>query len=296
MSHFWSVTGLHTTRVTCGTDVAPPGLLIVIANTVQGLAALATRLGPSGAEFGDIVEVDNMVKWTRDAVSKTLREHRIQFTEREIDHGVQYKLEEGTPVDLYESTGKVVVRGKKSAEQQRASELFGTANGMRATQSSNGNAEAKTVSDPKVFIVYGHDGQARDELELLLLRMNIKPIILQNLAPEGKTIIEALIANTNVRYAVVLLTPDDQGHRVEQPGEIKHQARQNVVLELGMFLAKLGRENVAILHKGELELPSDINGLIYIPFQNSVQEAKNKLAASLQKAGFYIDIEALSAG
>ena len=62
-----------------------------------------------------------------------------------------------------------------------------------------------------------------------------------------------------------------------------------------MFLAKLGREKVAILHKGSLELPSDINGLIYISFIDSVQQAKNKLAASLQKAGFYIDIEHLSA-
>jgi predicted nucleotide-binding protein len=62
-----------------------------------------------------------------------------------------------------------------------------------------------------------------------------------------------------------------------------------------MFLAALGRERVAILHKGNLELPLDINGLMYIPFQNSVQECKNKLAASLQKAGFFIDINALSA-
>jgi predicted nucleotide-binding protein len=61
------------------------------------------------------------------------------------------------------------------------------------------------------------------------------------------------------------------------------------------FLSALGRDKVAILHKGDLESPSDIKGLIYIPFQNSVQEAKNKLAASLQKAGFYIDINSLSA-
>ena len=129
----------------------------------------------------------------------------------------------------------------------------------------------------------------------MLLRMNLKPVILSNMAPEGKTIIEALMANANVKYAVILLTPDDEGHRANHPDEKKSRARQNVVLELGMFLTALGRERVAILHKGNLELPSDINGLIYIPFQNSVQEAKNKLASSLQKAGFYIDINSRSA-
>src|SRR5690606_32478565 len=109
----------------------------------------------------------------------------------------------------------------------------------------------------------GHDTEARDQLELMLLRMNIKPVILGNMAPDGKTIIEALIASTDVPYAVVLLTPDDEGHKAGDESRKAFRARQNVVLELGMFLAKLGRERVAILHKGNLELPSDIHGLIY---------------------------------
>ncbi|HCS54360.1 MAG TPA: hypothetical protein DIW81_22730 [Planctomycetaceae bacterium] len=129
----------------------------------------------------------------------------------------------------------------------------------------------------------------------MLLRMNIKPVILGNMTPDGKTIIEALMASTDVPYAVVLLTPDDEGFKAGSDSDKRFRARQNVVLEMGMFLTKLGRERVAILHKGNLELPSDINGLIYIPFENSIQETKNKLAASLQKAGFYIDIEHLQA-
>ncbi len=73
------------------------------------------------------------------------------------------------------------------------------------------------------------------------------------------------------------------------------RARQNVVLELGMCLVKLGRERLATLHKGDVELPSDINGLIYIPFKDDVSETKNKLAAALQRVGFRIAIAALSA-
>ena len=240
-----------------------------------------------------------MAKWTRETVADSLTSSGLAFSTREIANGVQYLLEGGTPIDLYESTGKVVVRGKESDERNIANTLFsdGAAPSKhKSPQISIKSSVCPPMDDAKVFIVYGHDTKARDELELLLLRMNIKPVILSNLAPEGKTIIEALMANTNVKYAVALLTPDDEGHRKDQPTEKKHRARQNVVLELGMFLSALGREKVAILHKGDLELPSDIDGLIWIPFTASVQDAKNKLAASLQKAGFYIDIESLSAG
>jgi len=237
------------------------------------------------------------MKWTQESVAQKLRANGLDFTEREIDNGIQFKLKGDTPIDLYTKAGKVVVRGKESEEKRIAMMLFAeTTTSTQKASDISSTPNTRNQDDPKVFIAYGHDKKTRDELELMLLRMNIKPVILSNLSPEGKTIIEALIANTNVKYAVALLTPDDEGYRIGHPEEKRCRARQNVVLEIGMFLAKLGRENVSILHKGNLELPSDIQGLIYIPFENSVQEAKNKLAASLQKAGFYIAIESLSAG
>jgi predicted nucleotide-binding protein len=60
-----------------------------------------------------------------------------------------------------------------------------------------------------------------------------------------------------------------------------------------MFLVRRGRRRVAILHKGDLELPSDINGLIYIRFENRVDEVKERLGAELQEAGFQISIKDL---
>lgn len=59
-----------------------------------------------------------------------------------------------------------------------------------------------------------------------------------------------------------------------------------MVLELGMVLASLGRQRVAILYKQSVELPSDINGLIYIPFQEKVDEVKAQLFKELQAAGY----------
>lgn len=63
-----------------------------------------------------------------------------------------------------------------------------------------------------------------------------------------------------------------------------------------MFLMKLGRERVAILHKGSIELPSDISGLIYMSFTNNIDEIKTKLFVALKNAGFNPDIDAMAAG
>jgi predicted nucleotide-binding protein len=123
--------------------------------------------------------------------------------------------------------------------------------------------------------------------------MKLEPVILQNLVGGEQTIIEKLESNLDVRYACVLLTPDDEGHASGTPNQIKLRARQNVVLELGMFLVRLGRRRVAILHKGDLELPSDISGLIYIRFETRVDEVRERLGAELQEAGFQINIKDL---
>ena len=237
-------------------------------------------------------------KWNIEDLTAAINTHGLSIAEtKDIQHGKQLSLSGGTKANWY-SSGKVVVQGKDSYEKNLLNSIVngGATIPLQSISSLPSSATSiASIKEPKVFVVYGHDTTARDQLELLLLRMNIKPVILSNMAPDGKTIIEALIANTDVPYAVVLLTPDDEGHIAGKEDDKKFRARQNVVLELGMFLAKLGREKVAILHKGSLELPSDINGLIYISFIDSVQQAKNKLAASLQKAGFYIDIEHLSA-
>ena len=66
--------------------------------------------------------------------------------------------------------------------------------------------------------------------------------------------------------------------------EIKHRARQNVILELGYFMGKLGREHVCCLYKGEIELPSDISGILYLPFNSSVNECFKDIRNELKHA------------
>lgn len=143
----------------------------------------------------------------------------------------------------------------------------------------------------KVFVVYGHDEIARTQLEAMLRRWDLDPVILDQQASSGQTIIEKLEEyGADVGYAIVLATPDDEGKAVNEES-YKFRVRQNVVLELGMFLAKLGRNKVAILLKEDknFEKPSDIQGLIYIPFQNKVDEVAINLIRELSRQGINID-------
>lgn len=96
-------------------------------------------------------------------------------------------------------------------------------------------------------------------------------------------------------FGIVLATPDDVGYAKDHEDDKKFRARQNVVLELGMLLAKIGRSKVAILlsQADKMEKPSDIDGLIYIPFSNNVEEGKVSLAKELKRNGYTIDIENL---
>jgi predicted nucleotide-binding protein len=144
----------------------------------------------------------------------------------------------------------------------------------------------------KIFLVHGHDREARDQLELVLMRLGLQPFILQNADGGSKTIIEALEQHIyeEAAFGIVLLTPDDFGYpKTKGEADRQPRARQNVILEMGMIMAALGRERMVILKKGALELPSDANGILYIEFNDHVREIVPKLAQRLQGAGFEID-------
>ncbi len=124
--------------------------------------------------------------------------------------------------------------------------------------------------------------------------MGLESVILDQLTSGGQTIIEKLeTVRGNAAFAVVLATPDDEGHRAGKPDEKAHRARQNVFLELGMMLTVLGRDRVAILMKDQIlmERPSDIQGLIYIPFKDEVREAALSLAKEINSKGISIDLQ-----
>ena len=164
-------------------------------------------------------------------------------------------------------------------------ELIPIAPGLGRAESTS-QAE-KIVSHKKVFLVHGHDEAARETVARFLEKLDLEPIILHEQASEGRTIVEKLEHHGDVKYAVVLLTPDDVGGKSST--DLKQRARQNVVLELGYFLARLGRPNVCALYEGEVEIPSDYMGVIYISYDNA-GGWRLHLAKELKAAKFSIDM------
>ena len=139
----------------------------------------------------------------------------------------------------------------------------------------------------RVFIVHGHDDAARETLARFLEFIGLVPIILHEQASKGMTIPEKLTAYSSVGFAVVLLTPDDVG-RAKKDTDDKDRARQNVILELGYFVGRLGRSRVCALRKGDVEIPSDYLGVVYTEL-DAAGGWKQSLAQELEAAGYDID-------
>jgi predicted nucleotide-binding protein len=148
-------------------------------------------------------------------------------------------------------------------------------------------AMAEPTDRNRVFIVHGHDEAPRETVARFIGSIGLEPIILHEQANRGMTIPEKLIAAANVGFAVVLLTPDDVG-RAKDETQHKPRARQNVILELGYFMGRLGRERVCALLKGDVEIPSDYMGVVYIRFDEG-GGWRQDLARELKSAGYEID-------
>jgi len=189
----------------------------------------------------------------------------------------------GTIINWYKKTGTILIQGSGIDRQNLEEQL---------NIFLNSKFENKTTGKikQKVYIVHGHDLASKEQLENLLYSWNLKPLVTQDRAPGGRTIIEALERDlSECDYCIVLLTPDDIGFSKESSEKAQRpRARQNVILELGIAIGKLGRDKILVLRKSEIEEPSDILGMIYESFNDHVSEIKDKIRKSLVKADIKI--------
>ncbi|MDP8240873.1 MAG: nucleotide-binding protein [Candidatus Hatepunaea meridiana] len=158
--------------------------------------------------------------------------------------------------------------------------------------SSTSTGKSKSITNIKysnrVFIVHGHDEGCKQSVARCVERLDLTAIILHEKSSSGKTLIEKLESHGEVGYSVIILTPDDLGTKKSDPKNLKPRARQNVILELGYFIGRLGRSRVCVLQKGEIEPPTDILGVVWINFDVD-GGWKSKLADELKTAGYDID-------
>lgn len=148
----------------------------------------------------------------------------------------------------------------------------------------------------KVFIVHGHDEVIKQSVARFLEHLDLDVVILHEQPDKGQTLIEKLESHSSevdIGYAVGLLTPDDLGKLASEEGELSPRARQNVVFELGYFIAKLGRERVRALYHKDVELPSDYQGILYTELDDA-GAWKLSLAIEMKAVGFNIDLNKLA--
>ena len=146
-----------------------------------------------------------------------------------------------------------------------------------------------SVSCPKVFLVHGHDESAKVSTARFLERLRLEAVVLHEQASSGQTIIEKIERYSEVAFAVVLLTPDDIGAERGRDDALRPRARQNVILELGFFMGKLGRSHVVALVNGDVETPSDYDGVVYISIDDGCAW-QMVLARELKAAGLNVNL------
>lgn len=128
-----------------------------------------------------------------------------------------------------------------------------------------------------VFVVHGHDEEMKNVVTTYLRSINVTPVILKELDTSHPTLFNKFEAvGREAKYAVVLISSDDFGTSLIEykdaaaggPGALEYRARQNVILELGFFLGKLGWDNVFILEREpptvrpRFDMPSDLRGVV----------------------------------
>jgi predicted nucleotide-binding protein len=241
-------------------------------------------------------------KGSRDNLIGKIESLGYSIDVREIGTQVQIKTMDGAILNWYSSTGTVNYQGDAAASQQLKARLEPILGSSAPTTQSLSPAvcateiiPAKVESKGKVFVVHGHDQTSREQLELIVHKLGLDPFVLQNTGGAGLTIIEALEqeigpTSAEVKFGIVLLTPDDFGYsKTDGADKAQPRARQNVVLEMGMLLSSIGRKNVAILKKGHVDVPSDAQGILYLGFNDHVKEVVPRLVDRLTNAGFVLD-------
>lgn len=228
-------------------------------------------------------EICRFVVTRSDLESTTI--HKIRQEER------NNRLRDPDVLDIWRYSRKDAAKDQEYSKDI-TDELLEEAQNSLDTVVSELKKEIPIYSNHKVFIVHGRDTLLRTQVENVLRALGLEPIILQEQANIGKTIIEKIEECTDVGFGIVLYTPCDEGRLKSEDRELKPRARQNVVLEHGYLMAKLGRERVCCLVSKNVEFPSDIQGIGYIP-ANDIDQWKYKIAKELKAAGFDIDMNRL---
>lgn len=192
----------------------------------------------------------------------------------------------------HEQVGYVVVEYEAPEKHEGFKGFFNvvlTEKGIeKCVQLSGKEKIVKKLDMTQVFIVHGHDGEAKTEAARFVEKLGFEAIILHEQTSLSKTIIEKIEHYSDVGFGIVLYTSCDLGATKSEEANLKPRARQNVVFEHGYLMGKIGRSNVCALVKGDVETPSDISGVVYIPMDD-YGAWRGKIADEMKAAGYDVD-------
>ncbi len=152
-----------------------------------------------------------------------------------------------------------------------------------------GSSEVRGRGRPtgnEIFVIHGRDETTKDVVAGFLQQLRLTPITLADQPSQGLTVIEKFEKHSEVGLAIALLTPDDVGS-LQYDEHLRARARQNVIFELGYFVGRFGRHSVCALTKGEVEIPSDYSGVLYIPMDDP-GAWQAPLIKELKSFGFHV--------
>jgi predicted nucleotide-binding protein len=194
-----------------------------------------------------------------------------------------------------EGKGRAVTLLKQAIRRLREEIEREQRSGVTVTRSGPASAAPAAAPSRRIFIVHGHDEAMREAVARLVQQLGFEPVILHEQPNQGRTLIEKFEDHSEkAQFAIVLLSPDDEGRALRDGASatLKPRSRQNVILELGYFAGKLGRKRVCALMRDQVELPSDVVGVVYESF-DAGGAWRFKLATELRAAGYTVDMNRL---
>jgi len=265
----------------------------------------------------------NKAKETQPSITKRAIYDRIQAVRKEYGNAISPRMAANVlaswmGIDVYRIIKNKDELNEIRNELNRIRDLPSQTQLRGVLKETVKKVVSKKKPSKKVFIAHGRDFKPVKELKAMLVKFGLKPIVLREQPSGSRTVVEKLEKySKNVSYAFVVLTPDDGSfnfamlQKIVEDSEamastrkekddlflklfsdiVEKVARQNVILEFGYFIGRLGRDHVCCLYKGDVQLPSDMHGIVYVPFKNSVKEAKNDVIRELKAVGLGLQIK-----
>lgn len=179
--------------------------------------------------------------------------------------------------------------GRSLHASQGRAELFKVIGHVKSLVSAAKSPKTAAVGN-RVFIVHGHNDASLQLCARFLEKLDVPFTILREQPNHGRTIIEKFVDYSDAAFAIVLFTGDDRGGPIDATyGEQRLRARQNVVLELGFFLGRLGRDRVCVLYEPGVEIPSDYSGVLFVEI-DARQGWRLELTREMKAAGLQVDL------